>query len=87
MPHMSGTSLSVVFAMRRMPPNRITPTHAAIARPNRKPWSNPVTARNWAKDWLTWKSVSEPPTAATQKNPARKVPSRGMPMRPSAIGM
>ena len=84
--HMNGESLSVHLTMRRTPPNSTMPIQTATSSPNTKAWSNPVTARTCAYAWLTWKIVSEPPTAATQKNPARNFPSRGSPDAPQRVG-
>ena len=84
--HMNGESLSVHFTMRFTPPNNTMPIHTATISPNTKAWSNPVTARTCEYAWLTWKMVTEPPIAATQKKPARNLPSRGRPTRPNASG-
>ena len=77
--HMNGESLSVHLTMRRTPPNSTMPIHTAMMRPKTKACSKSVTARNCTYAWFTWKMVSEPPTAATQKNPARNFPRRGSP--------
>ncbi len=84
--HMNGTSLSVQLAMRFMPPNRMMPIHTAITRPNTNACSKPVTARNCEYAWFTWNTVIDAPIVATQKKPARNLPSRGMPTRESAMG-
>jgi hypothetical protein len=82
--HMNGESLSVHWTMRFTPPNNTKAIHAATMRPNTNACWKPVTALNWAQAWFTWKMVSDPPTAATQKNPARNLPSFGRPRRLSA---